>query len=171
MLFVSSIVPVCVNAQDLPQTQDSAAGAAVLMARAFIEADSALWRSIQNPKLAEKRELQSFIADIGSQMDQARELDDANRRGGPREITKVFAMGSLSANGPNSYAYATFDFKEIGFVDIVIRDNTGRESTNRTFVCLDQDSRWYVLPRPDLFPLLTMGLNQEPAVAKVIWSE
>lgn len=42
------------------------------------------------------------------------------------------------------------------------------QSMNRTFVAR-KGGVWYALPRPDLFPLLTTGLNQEPVTKNVVY--
>ena len=155
-------------AGDLPNNQQTPEGAAVLMAKAFIEADSALWKSIQSPKLMRNEELSAFVKEITKQMEEVKKLDP-QKRPGPVKILEVRKKGYLSQNGPNSYAYAALNFRDIGFVDVVVADRTGRTTKNRTFVCQEKDLKWYVLPRPDLFPLLTSGINDEPVPDEIIW--
>jgi len=78
----------------------------------------------------------------------------------------VFASRALSKNGPASYGYATFGFLDVRFVDVVAVLRNGKTYTNRTLVILDSDKKWYVHPLPSSSPLLSAGLNEEPASVK-----
>jgi hypothetical protein len=80
---------------------------------------------------------------------------------GPKSIVKIFAARHLSRSGPASYGYATFDFQDIMFVDVVLNLKNGDSAQNRTMVIKDRDGKWYVYPLPDLSPLLSQGLNDE----------
>lgn len=54
--------------------------------------------------------------------------------GGPVEILKVYKARYLSKNGPGSYGYAAFDFKNVMFVDVETKMEDGSTYTNRTLV-------------------------------------
>ncbi|MBL4591152.1 MAG: hypothetical protein JKY96_04255, partial [Phycisphaerales bacterium] len=81
--------------------------------------------------------------------------------GGPKEITNVFKARNLTANGPASYGFASMGLLDVQFVDVVVVMWDGTKFTNRTLVLQASDKNWYAMPRPDLFPLLSIGLNSE----------
>ena len=82
---------------------------------------------------------------------------------GPKSIGKLFAARHLSASGPASYGYATFDFQDVMFVDVGIYLQNGERSMMRTLVIKDRDGKWYVHPDPAASPLLSAGLDEETA--------
>jgi hypothetical protein len=154
-------------ASEPPSGNLSPEGIASDMASAFINADSKLWNKIvlklNNP------EYKKFIQDITKQMDLEAKIEKS-KRVGPKEIGVVFKLGALSKNGPNSYAYAAKNIEQIGFVDVGILNHDGSKTYNRTFVA-KKNKKWFVLPRPDLFPLLTAGLNEEKNTKIVIYQK
>jgi hypothetical protein len=81
--------------------------------------------------------------------------------GGPKQIGKVFAARHLSRNGPASYGYAAFGFRDVLFVDVGIMLYSGDRGMNRTLVIQDKDGKWYADPDPEASPLLADGLNEE----------
>jgi hypothetical protein len=165
ILTVCFSIAISINAfaQELPSGNNTPEGVACDMATAFIKADSQLWRSTVYP--SKKKDYVSFIDDIAKEMDHQKQLDKSERTG-PKVIGMVFKMGHLSRNGPNSYAYAAMNLNEIGYVDVVTGNHDGSRSKNRTFV-VNKEDKWFAIPRPDLFPLLTVGLNEEPVVKEV----
>ncbi len=166
LIAIMLIFPISCSNADGPPTGDSTAeGVASDMAKAFINANEQLWRSIVLD--LNNQEYQMFIEQIADQMIEQSKLP-VQQRSGPKKIEAVFKMGKLSKNGPNSYAYAVKQLNEIGFVDVGVSDQNGKKSINRTFVA-KKGTRWFVLPRPDLFPLLTMGLNNENRTKEFVY--
>ena len=79
----------------------------------------------------------------------------------PQKITKVFAARHLTKNGPGSYGYAAFGFRNVRFVDLEVLLNDGSSFVKRTLVIQDRDGKWYSHPAAHLAPLLSDGLEQE----------
>lgn len=156
-IAVAMAIVSCIRSADLPSGAGTCYGAACDLASAFINCDAKLFRQICMK--SDKPEYVKFIDDVCRQMDVEKSKPAADRHG-PREIQIVFKFGALSRNGPNSYAYAVKELDEIGFVDVGVENYDLSRSANRTFV-FRKGSVWKVLPRPDLFPLLTDGLNEE----------
>lgn len=143
-----------------PSGQDSPEGVACDMARAFVNADKELWLRINNPTLTRPNtEANDFVENISKQMEEMATIDIKDRPG-PKEILRVYKARHLSMNGPASYGYAFFNFEDVMFVDVVVLNDDGTEYLNRTLVVKDE-SKWYVVPRPDLVSLLSWGLNSE----------
>ncbi len=144
---------------NFPSGQNSPEGVACDMARAFINADKALWLRINNQALMNNSEARDFVENISKQMEEMAKIDIKDRPG-PKEILRVYKARHLSMNGPASYGYAVYNFEDVMFVDVVALHSDGAEFLNRTLVVKDK-SKWYVAPRPDLFELLSVGLNSE----------
>lgn len=152
---------------DYPSGQLTPEGVACEMARAFINADEKLWRTINNPKLVgRKLELKVFVDTMAGQMNEMAALD-FEKRPGAKKITQVYKARHLSKNGPSSYGWATFNFNDVMFVDVITELANGQLSETRTLVVQDEDEKWYVLPRPDLYPILSMGLNKEASSTEI----
>ena len=144
----------------LPSGQTSPEGVACDMARAFVNADKELWLRINNPTLTRPNtEANDFVENISKQMEEMATIDTKDRLG-PKGILRVYKARHLSMNGPASYGYAVYNFEDVMFVDVVALNFDGSEFLNRTLVVKDK-SKWYVAPRPDLFDLLSVGLNSE----------
>ena len=79
----------------------------------------------------------------------------------PKAILTVYAARPLSHNGPASYGYAVFSFKNIQFVDVEVLLHNGKKALNRTLVVQLANQAWRVHPLPSISPLLSTGLNQE----------
>lgn len=143
-----------------PSGQNSPEGVACDMARAFINADKTLWLRINNPTLTRPNtEANDFVENISKQMEEMATIDTKDRPG-PKGILRVYKARHLSMNGPASYGYAVLNFEDVMFVDVVVLNSHGTEYLNRTLVVKD-NSKWYVVPRPDLVSLLSAGLNSE----------
>lgn len=143
-----------------PSGQGSPEGVACDMARAFINTNKNLWMKINHPTLTNNYpQAKEFVEDIAKQMDEMATIDSKDRLG-PKEILRVYKARHLSMNGPASYGYALFSFEDVMFVDVVSLDSDGMEYPNRTLVIKDK-SKWYAVPRPDLYELLSAGLNSE----------
>ncbi|MCD6049830.1 MAG: hypothetical protein K0Q55_1233 [Verrucomicrobia bacterium] len=146
-----------------PAGRKTPEGVACDLARAFIQRDAALFTNTcvrlyagGNGPVAYAEFLQTTAASI---------QQEATRKEarGPKSIGKVFAARHLSRNGPASYGYAAFSFQEIMFVDVGVLLHNGKAALNRTMVIRDKDGLWYVHPAPQVSPLLSAGLNDEPA--------
>ena len=81
--------------------------------------------------------------------------------GGPKAISKVFAARHLSQRGPDSFAYAMFDFRGLMFVDIKTERQNGDVANFRILVIKKADDKWYVYPTPQYSELMSAGLNSE----------
>jgi hypothetical protein len=148
-------------ADDFPKGSSTPEGAACDLARAFIQRDAALFEAaiLQPFGGGESRsQYEAFLKDTKSAI-----LEESKRPAdrGPREIVKVFAARSLSRSGPASYAYATFNFADVKFVDVVVEMHGGGTNLNRTLVVKDGAGRWHVDPAPGIHPMLSAGLNDE----------
>ena len=138
-------------------------GAACDLARAFIKRDAALFTGTCVKPLwggENRKKYEAFLTQTAQQM-RSEAKKPAPSPNGPKSIGKVFAARHLTLNGPASYGYATFDFKEVEFVDIGVFLNNGKRTLNRTLVIQDANGKWYVHPVPAAAPLLSEGLNEE----------
>lgn len=143
-------------------------GAACDFARAFIRRDVALFEQVTLPPFGggeSRTQYENFLADTKSAISEESKRPTDR---GPRDISKVFVARSLSKSGPASYAYAAFNFADVKFVDVVVGLYGGGISINRTFVVMDNAGRWRVDPAPNIHPLLSDGLNQEPPSTKEV---
>lgn len=159
-----SSTPISVAGAALPSGQDSPEGAAVDFARAFVDHDAALFRRVcirdhaegdAAKALAELR--QSVVEGLAAMSEGTSPHPDA-----PAKVEKIFAFRNLSRNGPASYGFAAFGFQNLGFVDVLAKTHAGDQITTRTMVIKDRDGKWYVHPAPEISPLLSTGLNDEP---------
>ena len=107
-----------------------------------------------------RKKYEAFLTQTAQQM-RSETKKPAPSPNGPKSIGKVFAARHLTLNGPASYGYATFDFKEVEFVDVGVFLNNGKPTLNRTLVIQDANGKWYVHPVPAAAPLLSEGLNEE----------
>jgi len=167
ILILSIFIYSCAISAEIPSGQATAEGVACDMAKAFINADKELWETIVMK--ADNGYYSEFIKNMSTEMDKQKILDP-DKRSGPKKIQICYKMGKLSKNGPNSYAFAVFNYDEIGFVDVGVLGTNDKQIMNRTFVYRSKD-KWFALPRPDLFPLLTMGLNGEQRPAEVVYRD
>lgn len=87
----------------------------------------------------------------------------------PPRIVRCYKARPFSKNGPGSAAYAFFDFHKNMFVDLVIETAPGENESLRYHVLCDKAGKWYFEPRPDLCPLLSMGLNDESKSTDVLF--
>jgi hypothetical protein len=153
-----------------PTGQESAEGVACDLARAFITVDSELFRKVCyaiTPGTPDRDAYNNFLDDMVLNMDKLRPMSQEQRlragmNGGPKAIANVFKARNLSKDGPASFGFAAMRMTEVQFVDVSTPTWDGRNYTNRTLVVQDEGSKlWYAIPRPDLFPLLSVGLNEE----------
>ncbi len=159
-------------ADGFPQGQTTPEGVACDMARAFINRDAALWRQTCYPASANNGEYAAFLNEIAGQMEKLSALppEQAQEAGGPKQIGTVYAARNLSRNGPASYGYAVMQLTGVKFVDVVAPTWEGTDFLARTLVVQrERDGKWYAIPRPDLFPMLAEGLNEE-ADSQQEWS-
>ena len=151
-----------------PMGRETPEGVAADLARAFINSDTGLFsasciRPYGGGKVRD--EYSKFLEATLERMREERQKKVASSHN-PVKIGKVFAARHLSADGPASYGYASFDFQDIMFVDVGVFLQNGERSLNRTLVIRDKDGKWYVHPAPDMSPLLSIGLNEEKASAQ-----
>ena len=147
-----------------PVGTDTPEGAACNLARAFINRDASLFRSTCIAPYGgadTEKAYQEFLDGVTSQM-KLEAAKTAPSPNGPKSINKCFAARHLSRNGPSSYGYAAFGFQDVMFVDVDVVTNSGKAQLCRTLVIKDEQGQWIVHPRPDLSPLLSEGLNDEP---------
>ncbi len=146
-----------------PSGQDSAEGVAADLMRAFIKNDSALFKAACLPSYASgetKKQYDGFIKMVADDLDlcakkNTPEPDDMKR------IHKLYAARQLSANGPASWGYATYNYHEVMFVDVEVELNNGKMFLNRTLVVKSAKGKWFVLPCPGVDKLISFGLNSE----------
>ena len=148
-----------------PSGHETPEGAACDLARAFIRRDGALFTNacvsakLYNASDAGKQ-YAGFLKDkVDSIRSEAAKKEPSS--GGPKSIGKVFAARHLTKNGPASYGYAAFEFRDVMFVDVGVFLQSGKPLLNRTLVIKDSDGKWYVHPMPSVSPLLSDGLNDE----------
>jgi len=150
-----------------PAGRDTPEGVACDLARAFIKRDAKLLTSTcLNADVYKKKkgsgDYRAFLEEkIDSIHNEAKKAEPS--AGGPKAIGKVFAARHLSKQGPASYGYAVFGFKDVMFVDVGVFLQNGNPSLNRTLVVKDGDGKWYVHPMPSVSPLLSDGLDDEKA--------
>jgi len=165
--------PVLVVTKDgFPAGHGSPEGAACDLARAFIRRDAGLFQDTCIHPFGggeDRQRYEHFLAEM-TKIIKAESKKTEPSKGGPKAITKVFAVRHLSHDGPASYGYATFGFKEVEFVDVEVQLQTGGQSVNRTMVIQDRNGKWYVHPIPTVSPLLSVGLNSESASTMEIGS-
>jgi len=144
-----------------PVGQSTPEGAACEFARAFIKADPGLLKAVCVPSgEIGGKQYASFLSSLSQGM-AAEHAKKTPSDGHPQKILSCDAMGRLSKNGPNSYAYAVLSLKDIGFVDVVTQLPKGRKMNVRTFVVETPKGKWLVFPAPQLDTILSDGLNQE----------
>jgi hypothetical protein len=159
-----------VGVDGLPSGHGSPEGVACDLARAFIQHNVTLFKSTCIPPFgggAGKKQYTAFLQQTAQSM-----VADAKKAtpspAGPKSIGIVFAARHLSQNGPASYGYAAYNFKEVEFVDVGVFLQNGNRAINRTMVIQTADGKWYVYPLPSADPLLSSGLNQEANSTKEI---
>jgi len=146
-----------------PAGHDTPEGAACDLARAFIEHDPQLFEAVCIRPLgggASKTQYDSFRAQMLEHISAA--ANDASiAANGPKEIVGLFASRQLSNNGPASYGYAAFGLQNVRFVDVETLLGNDEVFVCRTLVLQDKDDKWCVLPCPEVYGLLSAGLNDE----------
>ncbi len=145
-----------------PTGQQTPEGAACDLARSFINADAELFKSVcLSWKAGESGEqYTAFIEEMAARMN-AMQGQSLEQFGGPKEITTCFKARHLSKNGPGSYGFAVMNLMDVMFVDVIADTWEGSTFMSRTLVVMRADQNWYAVPRIDLFPLLSTGLNSE----------
>ncbi len=146
-----------------PSGNDTAEGAAIALAQAFIAKDATWFRAVCIAPFGSgdnRKEYERFLDEVSASM-----VVEAGKPqlspAGPKSIGKLFAMRHLSLSGPASYGYASFGMRDVAFVDVGVRLQNDSRSLTRTLVIRAADGRWYVHPAPHTAPLLSQGLNDE----------
>lgn len=146
-----------------PAGSETPEGAACDLARAFIRHDPALFLAtcIKPYGGAETRKAyEEFLDGVVEQMKEEASKKEPSPNA-PKAIGKCFAARHLTKSGPASYGYASFGFKDVMFADVGVYLQNGQSQLCRTLVIKTKQGKWIVHPRPDLSPLLSMGLNEE----------
>ncbi len=158
----SSVVEHARKAADpWPAGNATAEGVACDLARAFLKADKELFIKSCMPETFEKNaEYKAFLDSTTKQIEHVK-ANPNEPHDGPVDMLRVFKARPLSKNGPGSFGYASHNFQNVMFVDIETKMEDGTDYTNRTLVFQLADKTWRAMPRPDLFPMLSTGLNDE----------
>ena len=169
-VFAASGIKPTVADDGFPTGQNSPEGAATDLARAFIQQDADLFLRTCVPPYGGGGTLSAYkdYLDGASHAMRLERSSHMRSQENPHTIKRVFAARNLSRNGPASYGYAAFDFQEVLFVDVDVILNDGASYVKRTLVIQARDGRWYAHPKPDLSPLLSMGLDNETPSIKIV---
>ena len=154
-----------VAADGFPGGRETPEGVACDLARAFTKHDVQLFTNTCLKPFGggtSRTDYQTFLTRVEQGM-QAEAAQKEPSPGGPKAIGKVYAARHLSLGGPASYGYASFGFLDVMFVDVGAVLNDGRRVLNRTLVIKTKSGAWQVHPAPGIHPLLSAGLNAEPA--------
>jgi hypothetical protein len=162
------LLSVTLHAAELPTGQKTPEGVACDAVMAYINRDSKAWlatlvRPIYGPE--GNQEYAKFKKEMAEASDKARE-DKAFK---PPRIIKCYKARPFSMNGPTSAAYAIGSFTENMFVDVLMEVAPEKIHRLRYHVLKDKDEKWYFEPRPDLYPLYSMGLNKESESTEVLY--
>ena len=173
MFFVFLFVGICAakpkvnTASDgFPTGQDTPEGVATDLARAFITADGARFRSICIRPYNAGQPRADYVGYLNGVLEHFKQAKGSSADD-PVKVVMVFAARHLSKRGPASYGSAAFDFQDVMFVDIAIALRGGKNHLRRTMVIKDRDGKWYVHPVPDVSPLLSLGLYDESPSVQV----
>jgi hypothetical protein len=151
-----------VAADGFPAGQTTPEGAASELARAFIARDAVAFRTVCIRPYGggpTRSEYTGYLDGVSAHLQQAGNPSQDD----PKKIVTVFAARHLSKNGPASYGYAAFDFRDVMFVDVEVMLQNGNKLLRRTLVIEDRDGNWYAHPVPDVSPSLSDGLYDESA--------
>jgi hypothetical protein len=152
-----------VAADGFPAGQTTPEGAASDLARAFAARDAAALRKVCIRPYGggqARTEYTGYLAGVFAHFQQATGTPSSDD---PKKIVTVFAARHLTKNGPASYGYASFDFRDVMFVDVEVMLQNGNKHLRRTMVIEDRDGKWYAHPVPNVSPLLSDGLYDESA--------
>jgi hypothetical protein len=152
-----------VAADGFPAGPTTPEGAATDLTRAFMQRDAAMFRKVCIRPYGEGQGRAEYTSYLDGVSDHLRRATEKPSPDDPKKIVSVFAARHLSKNGPASYGYAAFDFRDVMFVDVEVMLQNGNRHLQRTMVIKDRDDKWYVHPMPDVSPLLSYGLYEESA--------
>src|SRR5882724_11037650 len=140
-----------VAADGFPAGHDTPEGVACDLARAFIKHDAVLFTNTCIKPFGASETFgtnyQKFLKNVIESMKEEAAKKEPSP-GAPKTITKVFAARHLSTRGPDSLAYAVFDFRGVMFVDLKTVRVNGDDAPCRIFVINKNDNRWYVYTTP-----------------------
>lgn len=161
-----------IAADGFPTSQATAEGAACDVQRAMIVADATAWRSVCFTTTPGTPQRDAYLDFLDERMRVIEHVKSTgNFAGGPKAIAGVFKARSLSKPEPGAYGNAVMRFDEVKFVDVKTVMMDGSDFTNRLLMVRDEgDQRWYHIPRPDLFPMLSDGLSGESASVE-LWKK
>ncbi len=151
---------------DIPTGQDSPEGVACDAIQAYIRCDAKAWlKTLVRPIYGEENN-KEYLA-FTKQMLALMKKNKADSSFAAPKIIQCYKARPFSKNGPGSLAYAVHEFTANRFVDVQIELPDGQKTNLRYHVLRDTDEKWYFEPRPDLCPLLSMGLNKEEPSTEV----
>ena len=168
-VFTASGVKPTFAHDGFPTGQNTPEGAATDLARAFIQQDADLFLRTCVPLYgggATRSGYKDYL-DGASRAMRLERSSNVRSQDNLNTIKKVFAARHLSRNGPASYGYTAFDFQEVLFVDVDVTLNDGASYVKRTLVIQARNGKWYAHPKPDLSPLLSVGLDNETPSIKI----
>jgi hypothetical protein len=150
-------------ADGFPGGHDSPEGAACDLARAFIGRNVDLFRLACLSPFGggeSRRDYEGFLERTEADI-RAEAADATPSPAGPKILAKLFAARHLSLDGPASYGYAAFGFRDVMFVDVGVISGDEKPTLCRTLVIQNADGKWFVDPDPQAHPLLCAGLDDE----------
>lgn len=153
-----------VTADGFPTGHDTPEAAACDLARAFILFDPKRFDDVCIAPFGggeNRAKYERFLKDVRQSIVDQHDRAEKSPNG-PKAIAKLFAARHLWLDGPASYGYAAFQFKDVMFVDVRVILHTGERSLNRTLLIQKKDGKWYVHPFPASCPTLSDGINDEP---------
>ncbi|MCA9281459.1 MAG: hypothetical protein KDA30_05430 [Phycisphaerales bacterium] len=155
-----------------PTGQSTPEGVACDLARAFIDPNAELFRTVCLPTRRGSKSgdaYNDFLDGMSAQMEQVKGKTP-QELGGPTHIETVYKARHLSMDGPASAGYALMQLSDVMFVDVVTPLWNGQEYTNRTLVVQrESDGKWYAMPRPDIYSMISAGLNSESSSTE-LWT-
>jgi len=146
------------SADNFPKGHGSAEGAVADLARAFINGDARQFREAAARPFGggdTRKEYEEYLASTESKLGKSAKSDR------PSKIVKVYAARHLSRDGPASHGHASFGFKDVMFVDVMVGSSGGEESVMRVLAVQESTGEWHALPAHWLWPLLSDGLAEE----------
>jgi hypothetical protein len=154
-----------------PTGLDTPEGAACDLARAFIECDVDWFLEVCVLPLGSGQtgeEYQDFLDQVAGGFEGEREQSTPSPYG-PKRLIRTYKARALSLSGPASYGDVVMNLNDIKFVDVITELHSGETFKARTLVLQDRNGAWRVLPCPDVYPLLSAGLNDEANSTEVLF--
>lgn len=148
-----------------PTGSDTAEGVICDVTRAFIANDWKIFEEACIPPFGPERskaEYEQFMQMMEAEFEAQRQSPTPSPIA-PVRIAHLFEAQPFSRNGPASAAYAFYDLRDLRFVDMLAETHDGQTQPMR-MLAVKTESRWYALPYPDAYHLISADLNTEPHV-------